>query len=370
MNKKNQRGFALLLEMLIVLVIVLILAAGIVPSLVSASQMKTEGNVEATLQNVTNAELKSFTTNLAALGVENGSYDYSINGNASAWSVFAVPSSTTKGRLGFCSGNVVPATVGQVQQFPLSEQNLSNVNGPCASPMQLMAASAAIQGPAGAQGIPQPPEQVRAGRPSTGAARSATTERTGTSQPGTARSSAGAAGSPGSSNAGRASEGPDPKEVARRADLKIRRFVGLVKSNGRLALLLVGLGWLSVALRSFGMVTVFEPRDAQGNLIFGGLPDLPAPNVSLMINCLLIGFVASVVLGPVWRGLDRRGRLVMAGGIELILLAIAGIDQGTGLSLLVLGLVIASVGGLFAHHHLSSKRARRRSVVKVDSSAP
>ena len=129
-NRKNwawaqdQRGFALLLEMLIVLCIVLILAAGIVPSLVSASQMKTEGNVEATLQNVTNAELKSFTTNLAALGVENGSYDYSINGNASAWSVFAVPSSTTKGRLGFCSGNVVPATVGQVQQFPLSEQNL------------------------------------------------------------------------------------------------------------------------------------------------------------------------------------------------------------------------------------------------------
>ena len=212
-------------------------------------------------------------------------------------------------------------------------------------------------------------EQVRAGRSSTGAARSATTERTGTSQPGTsqpgtARSSAGAAGSPGSSNAGRASEGPDPKEVARRADLKIRRFVGLVKSNGRLALLLVGLGWLSVALRSFGMVTVFEPRDAQGNLIFGGLPDLPAPNVSLMINCLLIGFVASVVLGPVWRGLDRRGRLVMAGGIELILLAIAGIDQGTGLSLSVLGLVIAGVGGLFTHQHLSSKRARQRSIQK------
>jgi type II secretory pathway pseudopilin PulG len=156
-KRNRQAGQAIMLELIIVLVLTLVLLAGIVPSLVSANQAKTENYAADTVNNLLNAEQKSFTTNLGSLGVTNdGAYAYSINGNASAYSVFAIPTNTTSGRLGFCGGNVIPAIAGQVQQFPLTPQNISNSNGPCASPLQLQTVIAAAQGPQGAQGAVGP----------------------------------------------------------------------------------------------------------------------------------------------------------------------------------------------------------------------
>ena len=162
MKRNRQAGQAvLLLEMLIALGIMAILAAMIVPSLVSANQAKTEANVASVVQNISNAERKGpFTTNLASLGVVNGAYNFSINGTADAYSVFAVPTSVSAGRLGFCAGNTVPATVGQVQQFPATADNIANAGGPCASPLQLatvLPSDAGPQGDAGAVGAIGPP---------------------------------------------------------------------------------------------------------------------------------------------------------------------------------------------------------------------
>jgi len=180
-----------------------------------------------------------------------------------------------------------------------------------------------------------------------------------------ARSSSGAG--PRSSSAGSSERPPaeDPKVVAARADAKISRVGSALKSNFVLASLLVALGWLSVLLRSKGVVTVFEPRDAKGQLALGGLPDLPPMTLSLLFNCYIYGFVAAFALRPVWRRLRVASRLVMLAGAELLLLAVAGLSEATPLSLSLAAAVAAVVAVLIVRDRRVEKLRRSMAVEKA-----